>query len=58
MTTSTREPPTECGLRLSEIMSSPSNWVMYYLGDGTERASMKEELMLIPENTKLPPDFV
>ena len=31
---------------------------MYYLADGPERAFVKEELMLILENTELPPDFV
>ena len=36
--------------RLSEVVSSPGNWVMYYLADALERAFMKEELMLIPED--------
>ena len=40
---------------LSEVMSSPGNRVMYYLADGPERAFVKEELMLIPEDTELPP---
>ena len=31
---------------------------MYYLQDGPERVFVREELMLIPENTELPPDFV
>ena len=44
--------------RLSEVMSSPGNQVLYYLAHGLERAFIKEELMLIPEDTKLPPDFV
>ena len=35
-------------------MSSPGNWVMYYLVDGLENAFVKEELMLIPEDTELP----
>ena len=39
-------------------MSSPDNRVMHYLADGPERAFVKEELMLIPEDTELPPDFV
>ena len=39
-------------------MSSPSNWVMYYLADGPERAFVKEELMLISKDTELPPDCV
>ena len=52
--------------RLREIMENPGNHVMYYLrgpgtphgGDGPERAFVLEELMLIPEDTKLPPDYV
>ena len=44
--------------RLREVASSPSNGVMYYLADGLERAFIKEELMLIPEDMELPPDFV
>ena len=44
--------------RLREIVSDPGNRVIYFLQDGTERAFVKEELMLIPENTALPPDYV
>ena len=44
--------------RLSKVMSSPGNWIMYYLADGPKRAFIKEELMLIPKDTELPPDFV
>ena len=44
--------------RLNEVMLSPSNRVMYYSADSVERAFFKEALMLIPENTKLIPDFV
>ena len=47
-------------------MENPRNRVMYYLrgpgtpqgGDGPERALVSEELMLIPEDTELPPDYV
>ena len=31
---------------------------MYYLTDGPERAFVLEELMLIPEDTELPDDYV
>ena len=31
---------------------------MYYMKDGPERAFEKEELMLIPEDANLPPDYV
>ena len=38
-------------------MENPGNRVMYYLL-GPERAFVSEELMLIPEDTELPPDYV
>ena len=53
--------------RLREIVENPGNRVMYYLRrpgspgdlrDRPERAFVLEELMLIPENTELPPDYV
>ena len=44
--------------RLREIVENPGNRVMYYLTDGPERAFVSEELMLIPEDTELPPDYV
>ena len=43
---------------LSKVVSSPGNQVMYYLADAQERAFVKEELMLIPKDTELPPEFV
>ena len=39
-------------------MEEPGNRVMYYLKDGPERAFVREELMLIPEDTELPPEYV
>ena len=44
--------------RLREVLENPGNHVMYYLRDGLERAFVSEELMLIPENTELPPNYV
>ena len=44
--------------RLREIVKDSGNRMMYYLKDGPERAFVKEELMLIPEDTELPPDYV
>ena len=44
--------------RLREIIKDAGNRVMYYLKDGPERAFVSEELMLIPEDTELPPDYV
>ena len=39
-------------------MENPGNHVMYYLTDGAEQAFVLEELMLIPEDAELPPDYV
>ena len=44
--------------RLSEIVEDTGNRVMSYLSDGPERAFISEELILIPEDTELPPDYV
>ena len=44
--------------RLREVVENPANWVMYYLSDGPERAFISEELILIPEDIELPPDYV
>ena len=44
--------------RLREIAENPGNRVMYYLLDGPERAFVSKELMLIPEDTELPPNYV
>ena len=44
--------------RLRKIMETPGNRVMYYLLNGHERAFVSEELILIPEDTELPPDYV
>ena len=44
--------------RLREIVEDSGNRVMYFLKDGPERALVSEELMLIPEDTELPPDYV
>ena len=44
--------------RLREIAENHGNRVTYYLLNGPERAFVSEELMLIPEDTDLPPDYV
>ena len=44
--------------RLREIVENPGYHVMCYLPDGPERTFVSEELMLIPEDTELPPDYV
>ena len=42
---------------LSKIVEDSGNRVMYYLKDGLGRAFVKEELMLILEETELPPNY-
>ena len=44
--------------RLREIVEDLGNRVMYCVKDRPERVFVKEELMLIPEDTKLPSDYV
>ena len=44
--------------RLREVLEDSGNRVMYYLRDRLGRAFVKEELILIPEDTELPPDYV
>ena len=49
---------SKASYRLREIAKNFGNRVMYYLADGPERAFVLEELMLIPEDTEVPPDYV
>ena len=44
--------------RLKGIVEDSGNLVMYYLKIGLGGAFVKEELMLIPEDTELPPDYI
>ena len=44
--------------RLRQIVEEPGKRVLYYLKVGPERTFVKEELMLIPEDTELPPDLL
>ena len=44
--------------RLDKIVEDPDQRVLYYLADGPQRAFVCEELMLISENTEVPPDWV
>ena len=44
--------------RLRKVMEDAGNHVMYYLRDGPERAFVSEELMLFPEDTELPPNYI
>lgn len=44
--------------RLDRIIENPEQRVLYYLAEGPQRAFVREELMLIPEDTEVPPDWV
>ena len=44
--------------RSKEIIEEAGSHVMCCLKDGPERAFVSEELMLIPDDTELPPDYV
>ena len=44
--------------RLDRIIENPGQRVLYYLSEGPERAFVREELMLIPEDTEMPPEWV
>ena len=45
--------------RIDRIVEDPGQRVLYYLAeDAPKRAFVREQLMLIPENTELPPDSV
>ena len=49
---------SKASYRLRAIMENPGNRVMYYLLNAPERAFVSEELMLISEDTELPPDYI
>ena len=44
--------------RLDRIVENPRQRVLYYLAGGPKKAFVCEELMLISEDTELPPDWV
>ena len=44
--------------RLDRVVEDPGQRVLYYIAEGPKRAFVREQLMLIPEDTKLPPDSV
>ena len=45
-------------LQIKRNREDSGNHVMCYFSDGPERAFVSKELMLIPEDTELPPDYV
>ena len=44
--------------RLNRIVQESRNRVLYYLQDGSDRAFVSEELMHVPEDTQVPPNWV
>ena len=44
--------------RIDKIIQDKGQRVLYYLNDGPKRSFVREELMLVPEATQLPPDYV
>ena len=44
--------------RLDRIVENPGQRVLYYLTDGPKRAFVHEELMQIPQDTEVPPEWV
>ena len=49
---------SKASYRLREIIENHGNCMMYYLADGPEWVFVSEELMLINEDTELPPDYI
>ena len=43
---------------LVPIVQEPGNRVLYYLQDGPDRAFVRDELMHISEDTRVPPNWV
>ena len=44
--------------RLDRVVQEPGNRVLYYLQDGPDKAFVSKELMRIPEDTQVPPEWV
>ena len=44
--------------RFREVMEDSGNWVIYYLKDLPDKTFISEELIHIPEDTELPPNYV
>ena len=49
---------SEATHRLREVVEDPGNQVMYCLSDDPVRAFVSEELILIPKDVELPPDYI
>ena len=44
--------------RLDTLIKDPGNRVLYFLADGPTRSFVREELMLVAEDTEIPPEYV
>ena len=44
--------------RLDRTVQEPGNRVLYYLQNGPDKAFVNAELMRIPEDTQVPPEWV
>jgi len=44
--------------RLERVVTKPDEPVLYYLHDGPKRGFVREELLVVPPNTQLPPAHV
>ena len=42
-------------LNIERVIQKPNEPVLYYLNDGPKRGFVREELLVIPPNTQLPP---
>ena len=51
------ELPTQSGkvYEIEKIMIKPNAPVLYYLFDGPKRGFVREELLVVPPDTQLPP---
>ena len=43
---------------LSSSVAKPNETVVYYLRNGPKRGFVREELLIVPPNTQLPPSYV
>ena len=43
---------------IDQVFEGSGNCVLFYLQCGSDKAFVREELMHIPENTQVPPEWV
>ena len=44
--------------QIGSVIAKPGEPMMYYLENGPKRGFVKQELLIVPSNTQLPPDGV